>query len=149
MLLIMVIQVLPPYLRFTTPLKITLTSSAATLSENAILSSDLKGNLLKGSATPQPAIKCSKLTIETLEQARCETCSKLKIKIPKRRHWRCSGIFIVSFEHISHFACSSVSIVNFEQVNTSRVSSLLQFAVNCNIKIYLIVYPSLTTFIRH
>ena len=30
-----------------------------------------------------PAITCSKLTIE-------------------RRHWRCSGVFIVNFKHISH-----------------------------------------------
>ena len=34
----------------------------------------------------------------------CEICSKLTIKIPERRHWRCSGIFIVNFEHISHLA---------------------------------------------
>ena len=47
---------------------------------------------------------CSKLTIETLEQARCEICSKLTIKIPERRQWRRSGIFIVNFEHISHLA---------------------------------------------
>ena len=32
----------------------------------------------------------------------CETCSKLTIKIPKRRHCRRSGVFIVNFEHISH-----------------------------------------------
>ena len=57
----------------------------------------------------QPAITCSKLTIETLEQ-RCEICSKLTIK------WRRFGVFIVNFEHILHL-CSSVSIVNFEQVN--------------------------------
>ena len=35
-------------------------------------------------------------------RARCEICSKLTIKIPERRHWRPSGIFIVNFEHISH-----------------------------------------------
>ena len=33
----------------------------------------------------------------------CEICSKLTIKTPERRHWRRSGVFIVSFEHISHF----------------------------------------------
>ena len=33
---------------------------------------------------------------------RREICSKLTIKIPERRHWRRSGIFIVNFEHISH-----------------------------------------------
>ena len=35
-------------------------------------------------------------------RARCEICSKLTIKIPERRQWRRSGIFIVNFEHISH-----------------------------------------------
>ena len=33
---------------------------------------------------------------------RCEICSKLTIKTPKRRHWRHSGVFIVNFEYISH-----------------------------------------------
>ena len=61
-----------------------------------------------------PAISCSKLAIETLEQ-RCEICSKLTIKLPKRCQWRRFGSFIVNFEHISHL-CSSVSIVDFEQV---------------------------------
>ena len=67
----------------------------------------------------QPAITCSKLTIETLEQRR-EICSKLTIKTPKRRHWRCFGVFIVNFEHISHLF-SSVSTANFEQVNAGWV----------------------------
>ena len=35
-------------------------------------------------------------------RARCEICSELTIKIPERRHWRRSGIFIVNFEQISH-----------------------------------------------
>ena len=35
-------------------------------------------------------------------RTRCEICSKLTIKIPERRQWRRSGIFIVNFEHISH-----------------------------------------------
>ena len=37
-----------------------------------------------------PAITCSKLTIETLEQD------------VKYVHWRRSGVFIVNSEHISH-----------------------------------------------
>ena len=37
-------------------------------------------------------------------RTRCEVCSKLIKKIPERRHWRRSGIFIASFEHISHLA---------------------------------------------
>ena len=41
----------------------------------------------------------SKLTIEEL---RCEICSKLIIKTPERRQWRRSDVFIVNFENISH-----------------------------------------------
>ena len=33
---------------------------------------------------------------------RYEICSKLTIKLPARRQWRRSGIFIVNFEHILH-----------------------------------------------
>ena len=32
----------------------------------------------------------------------CEICSKLTIKISKRRHWRSSDFFIVNFETIVH-----------------------------------------------
>ena len=35
-------------------------------------------------------------------RTRCGICSKLTIKIPERRQWRRSGIFIVNFEHIWH-----------------------------------------------
>ena len=49
----------------------------------------------------QPAIKCSKLAIETLEQgAKCVL--SLTVKTAERRHWDRSAIFIVNFEHISH-----------------------------------------------
>ena len=96
----------------------------------------------------QPAFTCSKLTIETLGQ-RCEICSKLTIKTPKRRQWRRFGIFIVSceiclklttktpkrrqwrrfglfivnFEHISHL-CSSVSTdthVNWDSQGPEKI----------------------------
>ena len=43
----------------------------------------------------QLAITCSELTKETLEQG--VKCAKLAIKTPERRHWRHSGVFIVSF----------------------------------------------------
>ena len=33
---------------------------------------------------------------------RFEISSKLTIKIPERRHWHRSGIFIINFKHISH-----------------------------------------------
>ena len=61
----------------------------------------------------QPAITCSKLTIETLEQW-CEICSKLTIKTTKRRHWRRFGVFNINFEHISHLY-SIVSIVTLSR----------------------------------
>ena len=47
-------------------------------------------------------------------------CSKLTVKIPERRQWRRSGIFIVNFEH-NFTLCSSVSFVNFGQVNAGWV----------------------------
>ena len=37
-------------------------------------------------------------------RTRCEICSKLTIKTPERRQWRCSGVFNANFEHISHLA---------------------------------------------
>ena len=32
---------------------------------------------------------------------RCAKCSELTTKAPELRQWRCSGVFIVNFEHIS------------------------------------------------
>ena len=37
-------------------------------------------------------------------RTRCEICLKLTIKIPERRQWPPSGIFIVNFKHILHLA---------------------------------------------
>ena len=42
---------------------------------------------------------------------RCEICSKLTIKTPKRRHWRRFGVFILNVEHHSHpFQCFYCSL---------------------------------------
>ena len=49
----------------------------------------------------QLTVTCSK-PINRNTTKRCEICSKLTIKTPVRRQWRCSGIFIVNFEYISH-----------------------------------------------
>ena len=43
----------------------------------------------------------------------CEIDSKLTMKTPEQRHWRRSGVFIVTFEHISHLFLAFVVI--FEQ----------------------------------
>ena len=53
-------------------------------------------------ALSQPAVTCLKLIEARSTRTRCEICSKLTMKIPERRQWRRSGIFIVNFEHISH-----------------------------------------------
>ena len=34
-------------------------------------------------------------------RTRCETCSKSKIKITERHHWRRSSVLIVNFEHVN------------------------------------------------
>ena len=83
----------------------------------------------------KPAFTCSKLTKETVEQ-RCEICSKLTIKTPKRRRHR-FGVFFVNFEHISHLG-SSVSIVRFEHVITSYFLVIMHLK---RMKFVLIVKP--------
>ena len=88
----------------------------------------------------QPTFTCSKLTIETLEQ-RCEVCSKLTIKPPKRGHWRRFCSFIDKFEHISHL-CSSVSIVNFEQVNAGWEYSATNAELQTQVKIFAFISSS-------
>ena len=45
----------------------------------------------------------------------CEVCSKLTIKAPEQTHWRCSGVFIVNFQHISHFVLVFL-LFNFKHV---------------------------------
>ena len=54
----------------------------------------------------------------------CETCSKLTIKIPERRHWHRSGIFFVTFEHISHYMvnCEHIShlVLVFQLLTLSK-----------------------------
>ena len=57
--------------------------------------------------TYNPAVNCMFKVNNKNTRTRCETCSKLTLRTPKRRHWRCSGVFV----------CSSVFIGNFEQVN--------------------------------
>ena len=42
-----------------------------------------------------------KSTMETLEQGVKSVKNKLKIKIPERRHWRCSHVFNINFEQMS------------------------------------------------
>ena len=49
----------------------------------------------------------------------CEICSKLTIETLERRQRRCSGVFIVNFEHFTSF--SSAPIVDYELVNVSWV----------------------------
>ena len=48
-------------------------------------------------------------------RTRCETCSKLTIKTPERRHCHRSDVFIVNFEHISYL------VLVFLLLNLSRL----------------------------
>ena len=56
----------------------------------------------------QQTFTCSKSTIKTL--SRCEICLKITMKTPEWCHWRCSGIFLVNFEHISHLFLVSLQM---------------------------------------
>ena len=75
----------------------------------------------KSQEISQPAITCSKLTIETLEQG-VKYVKKLTVKTPKRRHWRRSGVLIVNFEHIS------LLVLDFEQINASWDTQTFMYA---------------------
>ena len=44
----------------------------------------------------------------------------LTLMTPERRHWRCSGVFIINFEHI-FTPSSSAFIVDFEQVMFAEI----------------------------
>ena len=68
----------------------------------------------------QPAITCSKLRIETLEQ-RCEICSKLTIKPPKQRHW--TNIYVGSCEDSGNFILHSMLYLN--SYNHDRVNYII------------------------
>ena len=50
----------------------------------------------------------------------CKICSKLKMKTPERRDWRCSGVFLVNFEQL-FINFSGLSVFDFEQVNVGWV----------------------------
>ena len=56
----------------------------------------------------QQTFTCSKSTIKTL--SRCDICLKITMKTPEWCHWRCSGIFLVNFEHISHLFLVSLQM---------------------------------------
>ena len=68
--------------------------------------------------TAQPALTCSKLIIETLEQR----CGMFKVNNKDTKKTPLAYC-IVNFEHIS-LLCSSVSIVNFEQINADWVNAI-------------------------
>ena len=54
-------------------------------------------------------------------RGRRKICSNLTLKTPERRHWRCSGVFIVNFEHI-FTPSSSGFIVDFEHLMFAEVA---------------------------
>ena len=60
--------------------------------------------------------------------------------------WRCSGVFIVNFQHISHL-CSSVSFVNIGHVMAGWVTyfSLKWLIKKKSVKLYLQPAPFLTS----
>ena len=51
---------------------------------------------------------------------RCKICSKLIIKTPEVRHWRCSGVFIVNFKHISHLILVLLLLTLSRQTSTGK-----------------------------
>ena len=56
---------------------------------------------------------------------RREICSKLTIRTPEWRHWRCPGVFIINFEHILHL----VLVFLLLTLNMQMAAGLLQISV--------------------
>ena len=61
-------------------------------------------------------------------RTRREICLKLTIKIPERRQWRRSGIFIVNFEHILHLALVFLMLTLSRQMPAGRIRIELELA---------------------
>ena len=60
------------------------------------------GTNLKFRCNPFPAKIFLVQSPQWNTRRKCEICSKLTIKTPEQRHWRCSGVLNVNFEHVSH-----------------------------------------------
>ena len=53
-----------------------------------------------------------------------QICSKKTRKTPERRHWRCSGLSLVKFEHISHTVLVFLFLTFIKQMAAVLVTSL-------------------------
>ena len=72
-------------------------------------------------------------------KAKRKICSNLTIKTPKRRQWRCSGVFIVNFEHISQL------VLVFPLLTLSKlICSANQLTVFCMRGIFIVYKNSCT-----
>ena len=68
-------------------------------------------------------------------RTRCEICSELRIKTPELRHWRCSGVFFLNFEHVSHLVLvflllilnSQMPIENFHVLANIQVPKFFEY----------------------
>ena len=78
-------------------------------------------NVITGTCKSQVnKITCSKSIIKNTRK-RCEICSKLTVKTPLQRHWRCSGVFIVKLEHISNLFLSFLLQILNKQIFVGKL----------------------------
>ena len=66
-------------------------------------------NLVVGKGSLKNDLSCvynypANIYLLKVNNRKMEVFSKLTIKAPEWHQWRCSGVFIVHFEHISHFS---------------------------------------------
>ena len=66
--------------------------------------------------------------INSNTRKRCEICLKLTIMSPERHHCRCSGVFVVNFDHIPHLLLGFV--FDFEQGPARCINMLV---LTCNL----------------
>ena len=70
---------------------------------------------------PNPTGNCMFKVNNRNTRTRCETCSKLTIKTPERRHWSRFGVFIVNLEHISHLVLVFLMLTLSRQMPAGNV----------------------------
>ena len=62
----------------------------------------------------------------------CEICSKLTTKTPRRRHWHCSGVFIVNYKLISRLVMV-FPFFHFEKVNIRLIGDMQFWRTSLNL----------------
>ena len=63
---------------------------------------------------------------------RCEICSKLAIETAERRHWRRSGVFILTFEQANGGWERAIYLLTQLKLDIDLKNKIMQLKINCH-----------------